>query len=163
MSGRIVAIALLAAVYALTLRSAAPADLATGALLGTVLTLALPLTRRTTASTPPRFARRLAAFPAFALAVLADVARGTFDVALRVAGLRPADRGGMVEVPIGARSELGVAVSALTATLSPGTLLVDVDRDREVLVFHVIDASDPDGFVRTQQDFYDRHQRSVFP
>jgi multisubunit Na+/H+ antiporter MnhF subunit len=36
-------------------------------------------------------------------------------------------------------------VTALAASLSPGSVLVDIDWDRRDLLMHVIDASDPDG------------------
>jgi multisubunit Na+/H+ antiporter MnhE subunit len=153
----------LTAVYALALASAAPADLATGAALAS-LALVL-LGRRLPAGAtgrPGGLLRRAVAFPAFAVALLADVARGTRDVALRVLGLRPL-KPGIVLVPFGERSELGLAVSALASTLSPGSVLVDVDHQRRVLVMHVIDASDPDAFRSQQQRFYDRYQRRVFP
>jgi multisubunit Na+/H+ antiporter MnhE subunit len=68
-----------------------------------------------------------------------------------------------VLVPIGERSELGVAVTGLLVGLSPGSLLLDVDEGRRAMLFHVIDASDPDA-VRAQIDgFYQRYQRRVFP
>jgi multisubunit Na+/H+ antiporter MnhE subunit len=68
-----------------------------------------------------------------------------------------------VLVPIGERSELGVAVTGLLIGLSPGSLLLDVDPERQAMLFHVIDASDPDA-VRAQLDrFYQRYQRRVFP
>ena len=42
-------------------------------------------------------------------------------------------------------------------------LLVEVDPARQAMLFHVIDASDPDA-VRDQLDrFYQRYQRRVFP
>jgi multisubunit Na+/H+ antiporter MnhE subunit len=68
-----------------------------------------------------------------------------------------------VRIPIGLRSERGVAVSALTTTLSPGTVLIDVDAERRELLVHVIDATDPDEVRARAQRFYDRYQRNVFP
>ena len=66
-------------------------------------------------------------------------------------------------MPIGERSELGVAVTGLLIGLSPGSLLLDVDSERQAMLFHVIDARDPDA-VRAQIDhFYQRYQRRVFP
>ena len=40
---------------------------------------------------------------------------------------------------------------------------VDVDRERESVLIHIIDASDPAAFRRQQEDFYNRYQRKVFP
>ena len=95
-------------------------------------------------------------------ALLAAIARGTWDVALRVLHLRSVEHPGIVLVPIGERTELGVAVTGLLIGLSPGSLLVDVDAERQMMLFHVIDAHDPDA-VRAQIDgFYHRWQRRVF-
>jgi multisubunit Na+/H+ antiporter MnhE subunit len=56
-----------------------------------------------------------------------------------------------------------VAVWAVITGLAPGTFFVDVDRERGVVLIHVIDAGDPEAFRREQEDFYRRYQRGVFP
>lgn len=154
----------LALVYVLTLASTDPVDLALGVGLGAALAGALAgrLRLGPEGQVPPP-AARLLAWPAFAAAVLADVVQGTWDVALRVLHLRPIARPGLVRVPMAQRTERGVAVSALATTLSPGTVLIDLDWERRDLVLHVIDASDPDGVRDRLQRFYDRYQRRVFP
>jgi multicomponent Na+:H+ antiporter subunit E len=154
----------LGVLYCLTLASADPVDLATGAVVGG--TLAALLGRRLRlgpGGTAPPLPTRVLWFGPFAAAVVADVLQGTWDVALRVLHLRPLERPGVVRVPIGARSERGVAVSALATTLSPGSVLVDVDWERRDLLVHVIDASDPDAVRARLARFYDRYQRRVFP
>lgn len=164
MTRRAGAAAALAVLYMLTLASADPVDLATGVLLGALLGVALGnrMQLAPEGAVVPR-AQRIVCFPLFAGAVFADVMQGTWDVALRVMHLRRLERPGIVRVPIGERSERGVAISALTSTLSPGTVLIDVDWDRGDLLLHVIDASDPDGVRDRLQRFYDRYQRRVFP
>lgn len=154
----------LALVYVLTLASSDPVDLATGLLLGLSLTALLGWRMRPSPAGPAisPIARTLW-FPIFAGAVLADVFHGTWDVALRVLHLRELKRPGLVRVPIGERSEHGIAVSALATTLSPGTVLIEIDRARGDLLLHVIDASDPDDVRERLQRFYDRYQRRVFP
>jgi multicomponent Na+:H+ antiporter subunit E len=164
MGAGLLAVLLLAAVYALTLASADPVDLVTGLVLAAMLMLALrgrlpaPGER-----SPPSLLARIIAFPVLLGALLVDMTKGTWDVALRVLHLRPLVSPGIVLVPIGDRSPRGVAVTGLLIGLSPGSLLVDVDEQRRVMLFHVIDASDPN-VVRAQIDrFYDRYQRRVFP
>jgi multisubunit Na+/H+ antiporter MnhE subunit len=156
--------AALAAIYALTLSSADPADLLFGFLVGAVL---VALTQDRLRAEPrdalPPLGRRAAWMPVFVGAVLADVVRGTWDVALRVLHLRSVSYPGIVRIPIGARSERGVAVSALLLTLSPGSVLLEIDWDRRDLVFHVIDARDPDGVRAAALRFYERYQRRIFP
>jgi multicomponent Na+:H+ antiporter subunit E len=161
--GRLLWIALLAAVYLLALGSAHPLDLAFGLVLAAVLSYGLRGRLQRPQGEGPPLTARLAAGPLLLAALLAEVAGGTWDVALRVLHLRPVEQPGIVLVPIGERSELGVAVTGLLVGLSPGSLLLDVDAERRAMLFHVIDASDPDA-VRAQLDrFYQRYQRRVFP
>jgi multicomponent K+:H+ antiporter subunit E/multicomponent Na+:H+ antiporter subunit E len=154
----------LAGVFLLTLVSDDPIDLAMGTVVG--LMLATLLASRLEPARPPATASalsRLAGLPVFAAAVLLDIVTGTWDVALRVVHLRRLERPGVVRVPIGKRTERGVAISALATTLSPGTVLIDVDWDRREMLIHVIDASDPDDVRERLQAFYERYQRRVFP
>lgn len=155
---------MLGLIYALTLASTDPLDLVTGTLLGAVLIAVLGRRLPLPFDPPePPALQRLVWFPVFAAAVLWDVVTGTWDVALRVVGLRRLERPGLIRVPIGDRTDRGVAVSALATTLSPGSVLVDVDWERRDLLVHVIDAADPDEVRRQLQHFYDRYQRRVFP
>ena len=154
----------LTAVYALTLVSSDPVDWLTGAVLSGALSVYLARRLRLApAESPASFARRLLRFPAFVGAVLVDVIGGTWDVALRTVHLRGLECPGVVRVPIGERTERGVAVSALATTLSPGSVLLDVDWDHGDMLLHVIDASDPDAVRARLQRFYERYQRPVFP
>ena len=161
--GRLLWVAVLAAVYLLALGGFHPLDLALGLSLAAALSFALRGRLERPQGEGPPLAARLAAAPPLLAAVAAEIARGTWDVALRVLGLRPVEHPGIVAIPIGERSELGVAVTGLLVGLSPGSLLVEVDRQRQAMLFHVIDASDPDA-VRAHLDrFYQRYQRRVFP
>jgi multicomponent Na+:H+ antiporter subunit E len=164
MTGSVVVVLGLAVVFCLTLATDDPVDLGLGAVLGAALVAGL---RGRLALAPEGgdapLAQRLAAFPVFAGAVLWDITTGTWDVALRVLHVRPLDRPGIVAVPMGERTPRGVAVSALATTLSPGTVLIDVDWDRRVMLLHVIDATDPDEVRAREQRFYERYQRRVFP
>lgn len=154
----------LGVLYVLTLASDDPVDLATGMLLGTVLVILLG-SRLRLAPDPGTVtpAQRVVFFAPFVGAVLADILQGTWDVALRVLRLRHLERPGIVRIPIAERTAHGVAVSALATTLSPGSVLIDVDWERGDLLLHVIDASDPDQVRERLQRFYDRYQRRVFP
>lgn len=154
----------LGVIYLLTLASTDPVDLLMGVVAGGILIgLTAPRLQHAPRGEVPPFAQRLLWFPVFAAGVLADIAKGTVDVALRVLHLRDVERPGIVRVPIEGRTERGVAVSALATTLSPGAVLIEVDWDRREMLLHVIDATDPDGVRAKMQAFYDRYQRRVFP
>ncbi len=155
---------LLTLVYALVLASFSPWDLAFGAILSGVLLYAFrgyvfggrpaPL---------PGLAGRLIAFWPFLFAVARDAIAGTWQVTQVTLGLKSLEKPGVVAVPIGERTPVGVAVSALVTTVSPGAVLIDVDWDEGVMLIHAIDASDPEEVVRDHQLFYQRYQRKVFP
>lgn len=164
MSRRIVAGAMLTLIYAFTLASLKPADLAMGAVISTVAILSFHrfLFAGESPAGPSVWTRFLNFWPMCAV-VLWDVVRGTGDVAGIVLGLRPLKSPGIVEIPIGERSHSGIAVSALALTLSPGEFLVDVHPDRGVFLIHVIDASDPDDIRAKHEHFYQRYQRRTFP
>ena len=157
---RVVGVLLLAGAYLLVLGSVAPWDVAAGLLLGVVLTVLLH-GRLPYPAGPAASPRCLLALPGLAGAVLLDVLRGTWDVALRVVGLRPLATPGIVTVPVGDRSPRGVAVTGFMVGLSPGSVLLDVTGD--TMVFHVIDAGDPDAVRASVERFYTRHQRKVWP
>lgn len=160
----ITALIAVTAVYAMTLASIDVWDLLLGAVLGTGLLLTFrPFIFRNEPLPAGTLLRRAVMFVPFAGAVIADIISGTWRVALVVLHVRPLSRPGIVAVPIGERSSLGVAVSGLASTLSPGSFLVDVEWDQGVMLFHVLDATDADEVRAGYQRFYDRFQRHVFP
>ena len=164
MTRYVVAIVSLTLAYALALGSFHPLDLLFGAGLSAALVF---VSRRFVFEAGPgegpSFLRGVAAFVPFSFAVFWEIVVGTWEVTLVTLHLRPLKSPGIVEVPIGERTPTGVAVWAVVTGLTPGTFFVDVDRERGVVLIHVIDAGAPEAFRREQQDFYRRYQRGVFP
>lgn len=111
----------------------------------------------------PGFLGKLAALPLFLAASAWDIVKGTWEVVLVVLHVRPLERPGIIAVPIEGRTPTGLAVSAVETTLSPGTYLVDVDRERGVWLIHALDASDAEAVRRDRHEFYERYQKRVFP
>lgn len=111
----------------------------------------------------PGFLGRLAALPLFIAASVWDIIKGTAEVLLVVLHFRPLETPGIIYVPIEDRTQTGLAVSATETTLSPGTYLVDVDREKGVWLIHALDASDAEGVRRDRHEFYERYQKRVFP
>ena len=158
------ALATLTGVYLLTLASLDPLDALAGAF---VAAATLALTRRLTLVGSGAGGRmlpgRILRFFPFALIVLRDVVAGTWAVTAVVLGVRELRRPGIVAVPVGQRSETGIVATAIAITLSPGEVFVDLDRERGLMLFHVLDARDPDAVRRRYEVFYERYQRGVFP
>ncbi len=164
MTRYVAAIAGLTLAYALALGSFHPLDLLFGAGLSATLVVA---SRRFVFGEGPRggasLLRRVVAFVPFSLAVFKEIVTGTWEVTLVTLHLRPLKTPGIVAVPIGDRTPAGVAVWAIITGLPPGSFFVDVDRERGVVLVHIIDAGDPEAFRRKEEDFYRRYQRGVFP
>lgn len=95
--------------------------------------------------------------------VVADVARGTWEVTLASLALRRGLTHGMVEVAMGERSHAGAVLTAILVTLSPGSVLVSLDWDRRIMHFHLLDASRAERFRRELESFYERYQRWIVP
>ncbi len=111
----------------------------------------------------PSWPSRAIRFFPFAGITVWEILIGSVRVALIVMGVRKLEHPGIVAVPIGERSKFGVMVTGITTSLAPGSIVLDVDWDRNMMLVHVIDASDPDQVRADMQDLYDRYQRKVFP
>lgn len=151
-------------VYALTLGSFKALDLLSGALVGSVVLIAFRgFVLPPPASGAGALARRALRLPAFLAVIAWEVVVGTWRVGKAVLSSKPVATSGLIAVPMGERTDLGVAVSSLAISLTPGELVVELDWDRRVMLVHALDAGDPDG-VRAEQDrIYARYQRGVFP
>ncbi len=160
---RILAVLLLGLVYILMLGSLDPRDLLVGVIVGGLLIWWQTRGHPAEPLTFPDFARRAVAFVPFVLAVFWTIVTGTWQMSLVVLRLRPSDRGGIIVVPMGERSPSAVVIQGLMETLSPGSVLIDLDWSERLMLIHIMDATDPTGAVRGRQQFYERFQRAVFP
>lgn len=168
MSRALPSILLLTLVYAMVLASFKPLDLLAGAVISCALIFGLnrflfPEKGWSGKVRGGGFLRRAVAFPVYAGAVVWDIIQGTWTVALYSLGVKKLRAPGIVAVPIGERTSVGVAVSSLATTLSPGTFLVEVNHERGVMLIHSIEAEDPDAVRDSLEHMYQRYQKKVFP
>lgn len=63
---------------------------------------------------------------------------------------------GIIAVPLEPMTDFEISLLGNLITLTPGTLTLDVSDDRSVIYVHAVDASDPDGFVRSVQEGFAR-------
>jgi multisubunit Na+/H+ antiporter MnhE subunit len=145
-------------IYLLVMTSAKPADAVTGLLLGLVLAVALR----------PRLPGRRPATPSpaglLALVLVlaqtaAEMARGSWRTARFC--LRGVGQPGFVEIPRGDRSRHAVALWGVLTGEAPDEVPVDVDVERDVLIVHLVDASDPDAIRERHRRAYEGGQRKV--
>lgn len=148
----------LTAVYLLVLTSLAPGDILVGAALGVTLAAALRGGRHAR----PRRAPSLGALRAAATVgaqTAAEMVRGSWRVVRLCLGAPCAP--GLVEIPRGDRTRTEVAVWGVLTGEAPDEVVVDVDEERDVLVVHLVDASDPDAVRERHRRNHERTRRQV--
>jgi multicomponent Na+:H+ antiporter subunit E len=156
---RVIAQALvLMGIYLLVMTSAKAADAVTGLALGLVLAIALRPRRGAQRAATPSLTGLLALGTVLGQTA-AEMARGSWRTARFC--LRGGGHPGLVEIPRGDRSRHGVAFWGVLTGESPDEVPVDVDEERDVLIVHVVDASDPDAVRDRHRRAYERAQRQV--
>lgn len=83
-----------------------------------------------------------------------DIVRDSWTVIKITLGMEPLRRPGIIKYPIPTKSHYGAAPVGYFVTLSPGSFLVDIDWEENVLLVHVIDASDPEALRRNAEKYY---------
>jgi multisubunit Na+/H+ antiporter MnhE subunit len=147
MSRVVIQALVLMGIYLLVLTSAQPGDAVVGLVLGAALAVWL---RPQLADRRPRLAGLIALGPVL-VGTAVEMARGSWRTARFCLGR--GGRPGFVEIPRAGRSRHGVALWGVLTGEAPDEVPVDVDEERDVLIVHLVDASDP-AAVR------DRHRRA---
>jgi multisubunit Na+/H+ antiporter MnhE subunit len=106
---------------------------------------------------------RIGHLPQLVVGTGIDIVRGTVDVARAVLSPRIPREENFVTIPSADRTPSGVVVSGLLNTLSPGSVLIDIDPEAETWMIHAINASDEDALIEDVQTFYERYQRPIWP
>jgi multicomponent Na+:H+ antiporter subunit E len=143
-------------VYLLVLTSIAPGDV----LVGSMLALAV------VASTHPHDHRPAGAWLPWTIALAgtlgmtaAEVVIGTGRTVRFCLGWKAAP--GFVEIPRGDRSRRATAMWGVLTGEAPDEYPVDVDEPRDVLIVHLLDASDPPAIRARHAHARERWQRHV--
>jgi len=130
-------------------------------LLGGLLAFAVPLLTRRFWPAPPRLIRPWLALR-FCTVFAADVFTANWRVAWRVIGplhrLSPA----FVEVPLEIHDPFLATLLASIVSLTPGTVAIDVDRQRWVMLVHALDAPDPQALVQEIKARYEQPLLEMF-
>jgi multicomponent K+:H+ antiporter subunit E len=130
--------------------------------LGCVLALVGPLAMAAL-DVPAARLRRPRAIVRLAWLVLVDIIRSNFAVAWII--LHPGRRNrspGFLNIPLDLRDPYALAVLACIITSTPGTVWVDFDSTKRVLLIHVLDLIDESAWVRTIKDRYERLLLEIF-
>lgn len=142
MIGLLLRSASLAGIYLLVISSLDVWDIAAGLLLGLAVSFGLRRRRR-----PPLLGPEspitLGGMTKVLWGTAVEVVIGTWRTVKFCLGARMSP--GLIEIPRGARSEVEVGLWGVLTGEAPDEIPVDADRERGVLVVHVLDTSDPEG------------------
>lgn len=95
--------------------------------------------------------------------VAVDIIRSNLAVGRIVLGLGRCQRTpGFVNVPLDMRNPYGLASLACIITSTPGTLWVNFDAQKGLLMIHVLDLIDEGEWIRTIKDRYERRLLEIF-
>ena len=103
-----------------------------------------------------RYHHRVFATAQLILFFLWDLLSSNVQVAWAVLRQHHRGRSRFVEMPLDVESDFGVMLVANLITLTPGTLSVDVDEERRMLLVHAMFADDPEEVVTGLKDGIER-------
>ena len=100
--------------------------------------------------------------PRLVLRVLWDIVVANLEVARLVLG--PSDRlhPAFIELPLDIDEPFVATVLASIITLTPGTVSVDIDRDRRMLLVHALDVTDIPAAIDTIKRRYEAPLTEIF-
>ena len=94
--------------------------------------------------------------------VAADIVRSNLAVARIVLFPKKKRVSGFVRLPLELRNIHGLTVLACIITATPGTLWVQLDRSRGILIVHVLDLVDEDAWIRLIKARYETLLLEIF-
>jgi multicomponent K+:H+ antiporter subunit E len=147
----------LAGVWLLLNQSVSPGDILLGIVLGWVGGLALAALQ-----IPEGRLRRPGVALRLAMVVLADIVRSNIAVALLILSPRRKAKAGFLPIPIELRHDYGLAALACIITATPGTVWVNFDAAKGMLLIHVLDLVDEAAWIRVIKDRYERRLMEIF-
>jgi multicomponent K+:H+ antiporter subunit E len=92
-----------------------------------------------------------------------DIIRSNIAVGRIILGFGRRQRtSGFVTIPLDIRNPYGLALLACIITSTPGTLWVNFDAQKRLLMIHVLDLIDEGEWIRTIKGRYERHLLEIF-
>ncbi len=98
----------------------------------------------------------------FILFYLWEVVFSTYKLALTVLSPEIKLNPRFIDVPLDLQNELPRFLFACLISMTPGTMSVGLDRERGVLIVHVLDAPDPAAAVRAMKRNFEQPLVRIF-
>lgn len=129
--------------------------------LGAIVALLVSRVMLTLKAAPPRI-RFSMAMVRLGCLVLADIIRSNIAVA-RIVLFRPTrQRSGFIEFPTELRNPQALAALAIIITATPGTLWLQHDAQRHLVLIHVLDLVDEEAWIALIKNRYERLLMEIF-
>jgi multicomponent K+:H+ antiporter subunit E len=107
--------------------------------------------------------RRIDAILRLASMVVFDILRSNIAVGrIIVRSREPGVNAAFMTIPLALRSQHGLAVLSIIITSTPGTIWVDYDAAKGVLLLHVLDLVDETAWIKTIKGRYERLLLEIF-
>ena len=94
--------------------------------------------------------------------VIADIIRSNFAVAAIILFPRKERISNFVRLPLQLQNRYGLTVLALIITATPGTMWVEFDRGRGILLVHVLDLIAADEWIHLSKERYETLILEIF-
>lgn len=130
-------------------------------LMGTTLAIVLPLL---TASFWPDRPRVQAYGKAISLSLLFlwDIVVANIDVAKRILGPMDRLKPAFLDVPLEIDDPFVATIFASMISLTPGTVSVDIDRERKLVIVHILHVDDQEAAIRDMKSRYEAPLKEIF-
>lgn len=131
--------------------------------IATIVALLVPQAMRALEPERPRV-RNPVAILKLAGHVFVDIIQSNWHVGRLILGTkRKTRRSGFVRIPLRLNSRFALATLAIIITSTPGTLWVQYDRYRRILLLHVLDLEDDQDWPAIIKDRYEDLLMEIFP
>lgn len=84
-----------------------------------------------------------------------EILKSSFQVAFAILFPSKGVKPGFLAIPIDLKSDWAIAVMANSITLTPGTLTVDISKDKKTLYIHCLAIENPEGFKRAIKEVFE--------
>jgi multicomponent K+:H+ antiporter subunit E len=130
-------------------------------ILAAAVAIAIPPFTQSLWPDPPRLVRPFAAIALF-VRVVADIIIANLEVARLVLGPLERLNPHLLEIPLDIDDPFVATLFASIITLTPGTLSVDIERDRRILLVHALNVTDIPAAIDTMKQRYEAPLKEIF-
>lgn len=91
-----------------------------------------------------------------------DIIISNISVAKLILGKNDALKPDFLEIPLEIKHPLGLSILASTISLTPGTVSVDLNNDKKILIVHALHVEDVEAEIQTIKNRYEKPLMEIF-